>query len=632
MPRIGLAVAIAAVVGCAFAKHAAAADPIWSQLTQLESGGSNYGRALSISGDTIVVGDSPTLRAKLWVRTGTSTWSQREPLTVPYPAYGFGTSVSISNDTVVVGVPGGTSQTVGPGAAFVFVRDANVWPLQQDALTAQGGPEQDLFGTSVALSGDTAVIGAPGTTVSGHVGQGAAYVFGRSAGVWEKQGSALVAPEGEASDAFGSAVAIFDDTIVIGAPGSAPGRAYVFSRTGTTWAQQGAALGPPDASSPANFGAAVSAAADTVLIGADGANVQPGKAYLFSRNGSDWTTNRVVLESTDPFTQDHFGNAVALRGEVALISSPGGPEHSAAYVFTRVGSAWLQQGPRFFLNGSHNRFRGGVALSDDVAVVGAIAPLLQLPYSTTIPAASGTAYVFAPSAQASYCAHDSDCSEQLYCAEIGVCEPRLPPAWKCDQCLEPDCRACAASSCMDGQCQRKDNGVSCRDISECASLVCRDGVCCEDECQGNCQSCAEPGAEGRCVTIQGQPRGDHGVCTDGKGCFGYCDGQNIRCNNSACMSGGADGGAAGAGAAGGDDSSLAGESSSLAGGGSAGIGSAGTCADSTECDPAEPSPSSESSAACGCHLARRGSSQIALIFTLLGFGAAMQRRRSRKHA
>ena len=623
MTRFGLASLVALVVWLGWAKHAEAEATVWSQVAQLENGSSTFGLAVSISNNTILVGDYTVGKAYLWERTGASQWSKREPLPAPH-SYGFGTSVSLSGDTAIVGAPIGVGPTVGPGWAFVFVRGADVWPLQGD-LTANDGTAPDSFGASVAISGDTVVVGAPQKAIGSNIGQGAAYVFVRSSGGWEQQGPALIAPDGGESDSFGSAVSIFDDTVVIGAPGlrSSAGRAYVFSRTGTTWTQQGAALVPPDTTSEGNFGVAASASADTVLIGADGAYPQRGAAYLFTRDGSDWATHRLALESSAPVEGDHFGNAVALLGDVALISAPGTLQ--AVYVFTRLGASWTQQGPRFLIDGSLDHTRGGVALSDEFAVVGAQG-IETVPYSPRL-SVYGTAYVFAPRTDATFCEQDTDCPEQLYCAVIGICEPRLQPGRTCTHCNEPDCRVCAIGSCVDGTCLGIDNGLHCTAPSDCRSLVCLASMCCEDYCDGNCRSCAEPGMEGHCVTIQGQPREGHGVCADGKGCIGYCDGQSDSCNLSTCTSNGASG-AAGSGEDG--ESGAAGGSGEE--GGAAGTGSepiagsadsGGSCSSRTECATPE-----SSSSACGCHLPRRSASSTSLLLTLLTIGAVLRRKRS----
>ena len=149
----------------------------------------------------------------MFVRSG-ATWSQQQELTASDGAAttNFGYSVSVSGDTAVIGASGKNSSN--QGAAYVFVRSGGAWTQQQE-LTASDGAAGDNFGYSVAVSGDTAVIGAYGKNSN----QGAAYVFVRSGGVWSQQ-QELTASDGAACDDFGHSVSVSGDTAVIGAIGS----------------------------------------------------------------------------------------------------------------------------------------------------------------------------------------------------------------------------------------------------------------------------------------------------------------------------------------------------------------------------------------------------------------------------
>ena len=130
----------------------------------------------------------------------------------------FGFSVAVSGNTAVIGAIGRNSSH---GAAYVFVRSGGAW-TQQEELTASDGATLDEFGYSVAVSGNTAVIGAPGRTVGG-VGQGAAYVFVRgSSGTWSQEAE-LTATGGASEDTFGSSVSVSGNTAVIGAANHAVG-------------------------------------------------------------------------------------------------------------------------------------------------------------------------------------------------------------------------------------------------------------------------------------------------------------------------------------------------------------------------------------------------------------------------
>jgi len=152
----------------------------------------------------------------------------------------FGFSVSLSGDTAIIGVPFDDDAGAASGSAYVFREVAGVW--QQIAkLTADDAAVNDYFGASVSLSGDTAVVGA---IFDAHAGaqSGSAYVFTRTGCVWTQQAK-LTASDADAGDLFGVSVALSGDTVVVGAylddhaAGTNSGSAYVFTGLGP----------PPDA-------------------------------------------------------------------------------------------------------------------------------------------------------------------------------------------------------------------------------------------------------------------------------------------------------------------------------------------------------------------------------------------------
>jgi hypothetical protein len=122
-------------------------------------------------------------------------WTLQQELTAPDGAYAdeFGTAVAVSGDTAVIGAP-------NKSAAYVYLRNGDVWTLQQELTPSDAGPND--FGASVALNGDTAVIGAPEKKIGSHDGQGAAYIFVRSGGVWTQQQE--VTENGATLDQFAS--------------------------------------------------------------------------------------------------------------------------------------------------------------------------------------------------------------------------------------------------------------------------------------------------------------------------------------------------------------------------------------------------------------------------------------------
>ena len=183
-------------------------------------------------------------RDAVWPVTIDPTFTQQETLVAPDAAESdyFGYSVALSGDTVVVGAMfHDGAAAVDQGSAYVFVRSAGVWTLQQK-LVAADAASRDQFGTSVAISGDTVVVGARFDLGAHIIGHGSAYVFVRSGGVWSQQQKLLPA-DAVSGDGFGYSVAISGETIVVSAPfgGTAvirEGAAYVFVRSAGVWSQQ----------------------------------------------------------------------------------------------------------------------------------------------------------------------------------------------------------------------------------------------------------------------------------------------------------------------------------------------------------------------------------------------------------
>jgi hypothetical protein len=388
-------------------------------------GGDFFGSSVAIDGDTMVVGavaEDSSLRTVIngigssssnsardagavyvYVRNG-GNWIQQAYLKAPNAEAGdaFGTSVAISGDTIVVGalledssqttITNGSTASAdntagGSGAAYVFVRNtANGTWIQQAYLKAPNAKSGDEFGTGVAISGDTIVVGAfregssqttitNGSTASADnavYASGAAYVFVRSGSSWSQQ-AYLKAANAQASDFFGDAVAISGDTIVVGASGEdssqttitqgstasvdnsadGSGAAYVFVRSGLTWSQQ-AYLKAPNADVNDAFGRHVAVHGDTIVIGvndeagnqtsisngstasADNAASHAGAAYVFVRSGGSWS-QQAYLKAPNSEANDNFGYAVAVHANTILVGAVG--EASKQTSITNGGTA-----------------------------------------------------------------------------------------------------------------------------------------------------------------------------------------------------------------------------------------------------------------------------------------------------
>ncbi len=302
-----------------------------------------FGYSISIFGDTALIGahfsNDDKGSAYIFTRTGT-TWTQQAILTASDGAVEdqFGISVSLYEDTALIGAYAWNS---GTGAAYVFTRTDSTWTFQQK-LTASDGEVSDYFGVSVSLFGDTALIGA--FTWNG--GMGAAYVFTRTGITWTEQ-QKLTSSEPVSPEWFGTSVSLFEDTALIGAVGhwTTNGAAYVFTRSGTTWTFQ-QKLTASDGQEDDNFGYAVALYDNTALIGAygdDDNGDQSGSAYVFTRAGTTWTQQQKLLPS-DGEQGDSFGWFVSLDGNTALISAYWSENgKGSAYMFTRTGTTWAEQ-------------------------------------------------------------------------------------------------------------------------------------------------------------------------------------------------------------------------------------------------------------------------------------------------
>jgi hypothetical protein len=372
----------------------------WTQQTRLNAaggaGGDFFGFAVALSGDTALVGaygddvgaNSNQGSAYVFTRSGTS-WTQQSQLNATGGAAGdfFGVSVAISGDTAIVGaLRDDVGANTDQGSAYIFTRSGTAW-TEQAQLTATGGAEFDGFGTSVAISGDTAIVGAYGDDVGANSDQGSATVFVRPPGgtTWTQQAQ-LNATGGAADDVFGWSVAISGDTVVVGAylddvgANSDQGSAYVFTRSGSIWTQQ-AQLTATDGAASDRFGAAVAISGDTALMGADAddvdANANQGSAWVFSRIGSTWIGPDLQALASGGAAGDFFGDSVAISGDTAVVGAyldnvGGNFFQGSAYIFVRAGGIWTQQAQLTATGGATgDRFGTAVAISGDTVVVGA---------------------------------------------------------------------------------------------------------------------------------------------------------------------------------------------------------------------------------------------------------------------
>ena len=377
---------------------------VWSEQQKLigwnSDGGDYFGSAVSVDGDTAIIGTpndddggSGFGSAFVFVRSGTN-WSAQRKLLAPDGGSddGFGSSVAVEGDTAVVGAPADDDNGADSGSAYVFVRNGTAWSLQQKLL-GSGGAADDQFGHSVDISGESTVVGARGDD-EGAVNTGSTYVFVRSGTVWSEQQK--LRASGIAGQSFGTSAGISGDRIISGAPlAYIPGIAYGYERSGTVWTAE-QKIGPAGAfRSDQYLGSSVSISGDTAVIGAPGydhgSNADAGLVYVFIRNGNAWTEQQGLFAS-DGSAGDRFGTSVGISGDTLVVGASYdddvGSASGSVYVFVRSGSVWAQQQKLVASDGAANDFFGNsLSISGDTVVVGSS-------YDDDLGSTSGSVYVF----------------------------------------------------------------------------------------------------------------------------------------------------------------------------------------------------------------------------------------------
>jgi hypothetical protein len=406
-----------------------------------------FGYSVALSGDTLAVGaigeasnatgvngdqnsNSAANAGAVYVFTRSGvTWTQQAYVKASNIGSGdeFGYSVALSGDTLAVGAIGEASNATGvngnqnnnsvlnAGAVYVFTRSGVKW-TQQAYIKASNTGQDDAFGWSVALSGDTLAVGAIGeasnaTGVNGDqnnnivANAGAVYVFTRSGVTWTQQ-AYVKASNTDSKDAFGYSVALSGDTLAVGATGEASqatgtsgdagaqadnsaieaGAVYVFTRSGVTWTQQ-AYVKASNTDSQAKFGYAVALSGDTLAVGAIGEasnatgvngdqnNISAagaGAVYVFTRNGVTWT-QQAYVKASNTASGDNFGYSASLSGDMLAVGAPGRDTGTGAgYLFTRSAGAWSQVADFTAADPvTGDSFGSSLALSVDTLAVGA---------------------------------------------------------------------------------------------------------------------------------------------------------------------------------------------------------------------------------------------------------------------
>ena len=404
---------------------------LWEEVQKLTASDAeavdHFGFSVSIHENTVVVGvpssdDAGSRSGSAYIfergQGGSGVWNEVKKLTALDAAMSdeFGESVAIHGDIVVVGTPLDDDAGTESGSAYVFERNQggmDNWG-EVKKLTASDAVVGSRFGGSVAINGNTVVIGA-----RGHFAIGSAYVFGRDEGGLDNWGEVarITASDGEENDVFGVSVSINADTVVVGAPGSAgsfSGSAYIFERDEgglDAWGEV-KKITASDAADSDFFGSSVSLSGDIIVVGASGNDdicpadpeCNSGSAYVFERDhgGLDnWGEVKKLLASNAALG-DEFGGSVAISGDIAVVGAHRhdgiGNDSGLFYVFDRKqggADSWGEVDSVAASDVDHlDNFGIAVAISEEAIISGAYQDDDACPADQFCD--SGSAYVFAP--------------------------------------------------------------------------------------------------------------------------------------------------------------------------------------------------------------------------------------------
>ena len=283
----------------------------------------------------------------------------------------FAYSVDIDGDRAIVGAyyededENDANTLLSPGSAYIFIKNGDTW-VQEQKLVASDRAANDLFGYSVAISGNYAIVGAHGDNedaagLNYMDRSGSAYIYYFNGASWIQQ-QKLVSSDRAANDYFGADVAIFGDYILIGAYAedenesgtntfSAAGSAYIFTRNGSVWAQQQKIVASDRAQSD-YFGNCVAISGDYAIVGTWGEDEDAagdnymgnaGSAYIYYFNGSSWLQQQKIVAS-DRQSSDYFGTRAAISGDKVIVGAYNDNQDAgSAYIFSRTNTTWSQE-------------------------------------------------------------------------------------------------------------------------------------------------------------------------------------------------------------------------------------------------------------------------------------------------
>ena len=355
--------------------------------------------ALSADGNTLAVSgpqDNSGIGATwIFTRSGT-TWTQQGSKLVGTGAATAqqGTSVALSADGNTLAVGGMWDNNGNTGATWIFTRSGTTWTQQGNKLVGTGSVGTQIFqGASVSLSADGNTLAVGGYNDNSN--KGATWIFTRSGTTWSQQGSKLFGTGSVGTQVYqGFSVSLSADgnTLAVGGyvDNSANGATWVFTRSGTTWTQQGSKLVGTGNTGTANQGTSVSLSADgnTLAVGGPQDNSQRGAVWIFTRSGTTWTQQGSKLVGTgNTGTRTYQGFSVSLSadgnvlvfggyGDAAGNPPFGGNGRGAAWIFTRTNATWTQQGSKLVgpTGGDYENFGWSVSIAKNGNTIAVGAP------------------------------------------------------------------------------------------------------------------------------------------------------------------------------------------------------------------------------------------------------------------
>jgi hypothetical protein len=314
--------------------------------------------AISTDGSTVVIGapgdNSNAGAAWIFVKNGTN-WEQQGGKLLGTGAtsgarMGAAVAVSLDGKTIALGAPGDNSNA---GAVFIFTRDGDTWNQEGDKLTGVGAVGAAQQGTSVALSGDGNTVVTGGIADDSY--NGAVWAFVRTDGVWAQQGSKMVSTGAIGRARQGASVAVSADgnTLITGGyqDNNRQGAVWIYTLTNCEWMQAGAKLVGTGGTVQAwqGYSVALSADGNTAISGATTDNLLAGSAWIFTRSGGNWSQQGSRLVGTHATNSARQGSSVAISADGNTAISGGLNDDSgkgAMWVFTRNGTSWMQQGSK----------------------------------------------------------------------------------------------------------------------------------------------------------------------------------------------------------------------------------------------------------------------------------------------